>query len=621
MNRFSQIFNSVSRWVGPASRGFVRAAKSVRTAANLYSANRAARNEARAVALLAVTHPRSIRTQKRAIQRAVETLNRGYKEYLVRNWYESGNPYSDGSRSYLPEVLTDARYDQNQITTREMMRRMRYWEQNSVFVKRGLDISEQYVIGTHMPVVTSLASNPDWQTVAENVFHEMCQNAGLKGESLFSMLCVGHRRKNVDGNILFVETSKVAPLTIRAGTKYETQINVMRPCYQMVEAHRIGTPFPMWAQEGLNLFDGVQYKEIETKMPDGQIRRQLVKTHYWINDSANCFSANTGFTAVPVDNCYYATSPHRVNEPRGVSAFYAAEPTLALLEDLLKLEMRAQEVQSDLTLFITNGAGQIVDKKMQSTLGALNIKVSQDESGNPVVTAQDVDKVKAVYEKIWGGRTAVGRTGDTLTPMAPVRPADATLNLWNFLIESFCAATGFPRILTFAKFAKGQGTEVRAELVAANDGWIKEFNLIWKPFLQQAWKYFIGWAIKNDQRLANAPADWAHIEVSPPRSVIVDLGYDSAADLAELAAGVNDLHTWAQKRGTTRSKIIKKSVADVFDIKLECAKRAENPEYKKYGITVDAAEVRNNLANVTQALAAAQAAEAQKQNQLEGVTA
>lgn len=593
---------------------FEKIRKSLNARLLVFRNERETKREHRALALLATTDPQRIRnasrSHRRNLQRAVELLNRKH-QHLVRNWYESGNPYRDGSASYLTEVLTDARYDQNQITRREAMRRMRYWEQNSGFVKRTLDVGEQYVIGTHLPVVTSLSASPDWAAQAEIVFHEMCQDAGLNGESLLALMGVGYRRKKVDGNILFVETSKPGLRTIRRGTVHETQLSVMKPALQMVESHRVGTPFPMWAQEGQDIFDGVQYKTTETKLADGRIRRVLTKSHYWVNDSANNFSVNDGFTDVPVDKCYYASTAHRVNEPRGMTDFYAAEPTLALLEDLLKLEMRAQEVQSDIALFITNGAGQMVTPKMNETFGALGVRMSAGADGKPIATVDDIKKVQALYDKIWGGQKVVGRTGDTLTAMAPNRPAEATLNLWNFLIDLYCAAVNCPRILIFPKTQKGQGTEVRAEIEAANAAFIKEFNLVWKPFMHLVWKYFMGWAIKNDERVANAPADWETIEVSPPRSVVVDLGYEAAATIADLSAGITNLHFIAQKLGTTRSKLIEHSVRDVFDIKLACAKKAEQGDYKKYGITVDAAEVRNNLGDVAKNLAAQTAADKQ----------
>jgi hypothetical protein len=218
-----------------------------------------------------------------------------------------------------------------------------------------------------------------------------------------------------------------------------------------------------------------------------------------------------------------------------------------------------------------------------------------------------LEKVKTIYEKIWGGKTAVGRTGDTLHPMAPNRPAEATLNLWNFLIDSFCSASGFPRLLIFPKSQmKGQGTEVRAEIEAANAMFVKEFNLIWKPFIHQVWEYFMGWAIRNDERVKNAPADWTSIDVSHPRSIVVDLGYATAETISFLAAGLINLHQVAQQFGTTRSKIISGAVKDVFDIKLACLQMAKLPQYK--GIEVDAAEVRASLGDAAQKLASSNAA-------------
>lgn len=572
----------------------------------------AKKNEARALADLIAINPDRLnmagRKARRTVTRAATTLNRLGKGYMVSNWYESGNPYSDGSRSYVQGTLTDARYDQNQITSREAMRRMRVWEQNSVFVKKTLDLDGQYVIGTHTPVVTPMSRDPKWNSAAEPVWKEIKADFGLNGESLFAYLLLGLRRKKVDRDVFYIQTSKPGKVTIRRGTKHETELDVMKPCYQLVESHRVGSAFSLWAEEGFDNYDGIEFTETVTKMPDGQVVKQKIKTAYFVNNSGNLFCAEEGIRRVPIQNCYRAATAHRVNETRGMTDFYAAEPTLALLEDLLKLEMRAQEVQSDIAMFITNGAGQAVDAKMQGTLNALGVKVSKDGDGKAIVTAKQLDEVKAVYEKIFGGRVAVGRTNDSMTLMAPNRPAEATLNLWNFLIDSFCTAMNRPRMLIFPKFAKSQGTEVRAEIEAFAAACRTEFNLVWKPLMQQAWEYRMGWAIKNDERVKNAPADWRSIEVSAPQSPVVDLGYDSASDLAEMAAGVFNLHGWAQKHGTTREKIITQSVKDVFDIKLTCQEFAQRPAYA--GITVGADEVRNNLAEVVKARAAMATAEA-----------
>lgn len=567
------------------------------------------RRTAAAVALLGTTSPYAIKqapkSERKAVQRAIKFLT-AKNPNVVRNWYEGGFPLSDGGSSWLPELLADARYDQNSITRRELMRRCRYWEKNSPLMKRALDLPEQYVIGTHMPVVTSTATDSTgWCQRAEQVFHEMSHSAGLNDESLFSMLCVGFRRKKVDGNVLFVETSKPGSVQLKPGVT----LPIQRPCFQMVEGHRIETPFNMWDREGLDIIDGVQYKRVPAKLANGRSREQLQKVGYWVKDAPNDFINNESYSLIPAENCYYATSAHRVNEPRGVSDFYAVEMTLALLEDLLKLEMRAQEVQSDIALFITNGAGQVVDPSAMRTISQMGIKLSTDGSGKPVVTSDDVKKVTEIYQKIWGGSVRVGRTGDTLTPMAPTRPAEATLNLWEFLIDSFCMGARLPRILMFPRRMKGQGTEVRAELESANAAWRSEFSLVWKPLVHRAWVYFIGWAIKNDPRLADPPADWQSIEVSPPRSVVVDLGYDSAAKIAEMAAGITNTHFIAQDLGTTEDRLIAASVRSLAKLKKACAEIGP-----QFGVELDAAEVRQSLGDVLKNLAAAEASKALADN-------
>lgn len=568
--------------------------------------------ERKARAVLATTNPLRAQNgnyfERRAVRNAIGFLNK-HRPLAVQNWYESGFPFLDGTRSWVPSIIQDARYDQNLVTRRETLRRMRYWSQNSGICKSTLSVGRQYIVGTHAPVVTSLAADAAWAETAEKVFEEMIRTAGIDGEPLHQMLTVAFPAKKTDGDVLFVETSIRAKIPIRQGTKHETVIEKSVPRLQLVEGHRIETPSNRWNQEGLTIFDGVQFQIVEQKLENGQTRKVAVRVGYWVKDSISEFTDADAYALIPVENCCLIFSPTRVNQVRGLSDYHAGETTLAMLEDLLKLEMRAQEVQSNLTVFITNGAGQIVDQKTQATLGALGIKVSKDNDGKAVVTTKDIEQAKEVYKKVWGGETFVGRTGDTLGFLAPNRPAEATLNLWEYLINLWCAATDSARILVFPKSNKGQGTEVRAELDKFNTFAIGEFNLNWKPLMHRVWNYFIGWAIKNDARLVNAPADWQNIEVSPPRSVLVDAGYDSASMLAELAAGVTNLHFVAQRLGTTAKRLIKMAVSDIYNLKKACNVASGNPDAP---IEVKPEEVRQSLADVVKNLAAMKTAEASK---------
>lgn len=453
-----------------------------------------------------------------------------------------------------------------------------------------------------MPVVTSLASDDglddyrpnkkSWRESAEEVWHEMIQSAGLNGDSLFSLLNVGHDCKKNDGDVGFIRVSRPEIVNYRG-----RNVKVDRPCWQMVEAHRVETPFNKWANDGRDVIDGVQFKQVITTTPGGIQRPQMVKIGYWVKDTLDALAFKDNYTLIPCEAMEFIYSPNRVNQVRGISDYYAVETTIGLLRDLLKLEMRAQTVQSQLTVFITNGAGQVVDSKMQGTLGALGIKVTPGANGQPIVTQDQITKAKAIYDQIYGGEKFVGRTGDDLKFLAPTRPSEATMNLWQYLIDCYCAGARLPRALVFPKTSggtKSQGTEIRAELDSANSGFISEFNFNWKPFIKQSWIFFIGWAIKNDPRLVDPPDDWQNIEVSPPRSVLVDAGYDSAATIAELQEGITNTHFIAQNLGTTEDRLISMSVKSVWKLKKACNVANKKPNDP---IEVRPEEVRQSLAD------------------------
>lgn len=564
------------------------------------------RREAKALGVLAVHPPHTVHLEdnrtRRQVAGAISVLRKNCS-HVIRNWYEGGFPLLTGDAAWRNQVVQDSRFDKNFVTRRELMRRMRNHAQDVPIHKRGLDISRQYTIGTHMPVVTSLASNDgldefrpgkkSWREQAEEVWHEMIQSAGLNGESLFSMLNVGHDCKKNDGDVAYVRVSR--PELVKFGNR---TVKVDRPCWQMVEAHRIETPFNRWANDGKDVIDGVQYRQVTVTTPDGQERKTMVKVGYWVKDTVDALAFKENYTLIPKEAVEFIYTANRVNDVRGISDYYAVETTLGYLRDMLKLEMRAQAVQSQLTLFITNGSGQVLDAKMQSFLPQLGIKVSKDpNTGAPIVTEKDIRRAKAVYDEIYGGEKVVGRTGDQLSFLAPSRPSDATMNLWQYLIDSYCVGARLPRCLIFPKSSgggKSQGTEVRAELDSANSGFISEFNENWKPFIKACWIYFIGWAIKNDPRLQDAPADWQNIEVSPPRSVLVDVGYDSKATIAELQEGITNTHFIAQNLGTTEDKLISMSVKSVWKLKKACNVANGKPNAP---IEVRPEEVRQSLAD------------------------
>jgi hypothetical protein len=55
---------------------------------------------------------------------------------------------------------------------------------------------------------------------------------------------------------------------------------------------------------------------------------------------------------------------------------------------------------------------------------------------------------------------------------------------------------------------------------------------------RRIYEYVMEYAIKSDPALNDAPADWYEVAITAPRSPNVDVGRNSAAQLAELEAGI-----------------------------------------------------------------------------------
>lgn len=542
---------------------------------------------------------------KRKLRSALKTLS-GTHQFAIRNWYEGGFPFLTGDQSWLNQVVQDARWDQNFVTRRELMRRMRNHAQDVPIHKRGLDVSRQYVIGSHLPIVTCQAQSNDpdesgdtWCSRADVVWKELTNSIGINGESLYAQLTAAHDCKKNDGDILFVKVIKKIPLP---GRSAGSTVEISAPALQMVEAHRIETPFDKWDREGIDIIDGVQFKVVQVTDPNGAKRNVQQKIGYWVKDTINSLSQSANYAFVSVEDSFFVYSPSRVNQVRGISDYYACETALHLLRDLLKMEMRAQEVQSDYTVFIKNATGQPIDNELLRQNGAPGVVVNADGTVN-----MERQKWASAFMQRWGGRVFAGQNGDDFENLGPCRPTEATQALWEFLINSYCVGARVPRLLIFPQLTKGQGTAVRAELDAANAGFISEFTLCWKPLFHWIWENFMGWRIQNDQRVADAPADWKSIEVSHARSVVVDIGYDSAATIAELNAGITNLHSIAQDLGTTRERLINQSVTDIALLKVACARIG-----KQFKVEVQAAEVRQSLSDVVKNMAAMKAAQAQQ---------
>lgn len=496
-------------------------------------------------------------TRFAAVRLNSDLLRKGY--HKLRNWYEGGFPIASADTSYVPAIVQDARFDQNYITRREMLRRMRYWSQNSALVESILSVGERYTVGAsglHVSFYPMDDSSDDaeegWYDRAELVLAEAFQDFGWNGESMETLLKIGYRCQKIDGDVLFVKTRKRKPLQL--GSR---RLVLSQPILQIVEGHRIETPFNKWTNEGITTMDGVEFELVQM---DG--RPLLQRQGFWVRTGFGEFEQNTSWDLLPNDAVFYLRNQHRANQPRSVSDFYAVEQDIHKLEDLLVLEMRAQNSQSKRAVAIKNAAGQL--NPLDPKLRAIQTAIGRQSPAGPTESEQvaALERMKQFYERAYGAEVYALKLGEDVVFQSPNRPSDATLNLFELLVNRICSGTKQPRCLVLEKIStqssRSQGTEVRAQLDSA-DGYYEGDFQKWRRFVAGAATWFMEWAVKNDPRVADPPAYWRScLHVQQPKACNVDVAYNAQAATMELASGQTNYDLIYGPRGLSFRREIRK---------------------------------------------------------------
>jgi capsid protein len=70
------------------------------------------------------------------------------------------------------------------------------------------------------------------------------------------------------------------------------------------------------------------------------------------------------------------------------------------------------------------------------------------------------------------------------------------------------------------------------------------------------------WAVENVRTLRTPPPDFLRCTVRAPRSVKVDVGYDSAAVIAELKAGIRTMESICAPMGEDWRNVMRQSAAE-----------------------------------------------------------
>lgn len=488
---------------------------------------------------------------------------------VLFNRYEGAQP-SGPDRSYLPALVTDARFDANSYTRWELVRKIRYFERNVWLLAKIKEVYRKYTVGPNGMGVIPASSDHDWNERMAEAYQEWCE-APCR-DSLMTMSQVHQLwadENDTDGEIFTLKTRVKRPG------------EASRPALQLIEGHRCSSPGQNFSlQENQSQVDGV---EIDANgMPSG----------YWLRDGMAWDSSWTFRPAKDVIHLFRAT---RAGMYRGLTPYYPVLNPLHDLDDLELLEMERAKQNSENSYFFKTASGEFnVQREIRERFNGPSKAGPKEEN---------LEQRMAMYRKILGSRAIAIRSDESIEQQGNVNPSAATQWYWRYKISQICAARGIPMILVLPESL--QGTVSRGVLDDAHLFFRSEFHRF-SHGAKDAYRFFADWARYNDRRVADAPADWMKCHVTPPPRVNVDVGRNASADALLLSVGLKSYDDYASDDGTIPEVRFRKQAISVGKIKQIAAEVS-----KAMGVDIKPEEIARPIADVSQVMAQAEAMHAQ----------
>ncbi len=479
---------------------------------------------------------------------------------VALNRYE-GATQSWGERSLLNAGVQDAKYDADQSSRLELVRRSRYWERNNAIVNRLADVFEQYTVGpSGLQVIPNHPTDTDWNNSASHWWADWGKFPDVASALPLGVVqSVMARTWFVDGEVFIYKT-----FSPESG----------RPRIQLIEGHRIGTPPSMRAMEGKSIVDGIEFATDANQQPIGRPQRYWYRTdsnpaygspYYQLGQPGSNAQA---WDYIDGERMLHLFEPNRPGMFRGLPFLYPVMNDLHDLDDLQQLEMKCAKSNAEVANVVTNKTGEatnLVNARRQKW--SIN---SQNAAGQPTTK-----EAPLFYEMTVGGRTVYVSNGEKFEQFKSDRPGAAQQMYWDYLVRKICAGVGISSLLVMP-FSL-QGTVTRADMDVSNM-FFRARSAVLAAIMREIYLWSMSWAVKFDRRLDGAPRDWWHVNVRPPRSATADVGRNSQAVLEELEAGTRTFqdvcaelgHDWRHvlRQKAVEAKFIS-DLADEFDVTRE----------------------------------------------------
>jgi hypothetical protein len=459
------------------------------------------------------------------------------------NCYEAAR-YSM-ERSYLRGALQEVRMDITKNTREELQRKSRYFEKNSSLYNKLADLWEQYVTGTGLQFYAT-TTTPGWNAISDRAWEQWKPFADISSRFGFDNL------QGIAVRSLFVDGEVFVLLTRDAANN--------RPRIQLIEAHRCKTPDDMLKQEGVTIVDGI---EIDSS------GRPIA---YWFAFGEKEMRRFDAFAIVHI------FEPARPGQMRGIPYISSAINILHDLDDLQILEMRHKKVVSENSLNVFTATGDL-PPGMNAATGRF-----RDVAGATASGATTTEKRLEYYKSAYGGRVNVAMHGDKIEEQTSDRPNVATRDYWRMLEEKVCCAAGVPLVIALPDSM--QGTVYRGSLDAAN-AFFRCKTSVLATYFKRIREYVLNMEGSFFPPLGNRPFDWQSCDYLPPAAVNTDIGYNSAANINELTAGLKSWDDILLPQGRKAEPVLRRKAELQLYIKRLAATLSNNAE----GIEISPEEI------------------------------
>jgi len=393
------------------------------------------------------------------------------------------------SRRHINTPATSARFDISESDRITVLGKVRHYEQNDAILRKIADIHEIYTVGSDL-VVQPASSSDEWNKVTSDEFWSWAENPDLTSRmSLGAFMRRLSRRRFFDGEAFVLKTAGPS------GT----------PRVQLIESHLCGTP--------------KEYAQVPWVI-DGVIVDSIGRpAAYFIGEELKpnqiTYGAPTGWQSV----CH-VFDPERGGQYRGVPTPAPVIHLLQDLEELKSLEMLAAKDNARVVRFIKSKSAEI----------------DPETAARGEMTESDADRM-AYYESVVGAEAKALYRDDDVLQFAGERPSVVTQDYWKSIVAQIGAACGVAFVQIFPESV--QGTVYRGTL-DMETSYFRGKHAGIAAAASDIYRHWVIWAVNNIPKLRECPPDFRLCRVSPPRAPNVDVGRNSAAMLAELAAGATN---------------------------------------------------------------------------------